>query len=159
MTTLEEFQGLRVYRVLKRIGEQPTREKEWDILKRIAERNQIQIRIAVLAQGERTRVLRIGTDREGRGLARSAVARRERLGAMAGVIGWWLVWTIEKKTAESPSQVDSKDSKARKLASSQARKLAKLRLARVGRHRFNWIRTSRHRKKPRNKSRLMKPLC
>ena len=64
MTTLEEFQGLRVYRVLKRIGEQPTREKEWDILKRIAERNQIQIRIAVLAQGERTRVLRIGTDRE-----------------------------------------------------------------------------------------------
>ena len=64
MTTLEEFQGLRVYRVLKRIGEQPTREKERDILKRIAERNQIQIRIAVLAQGERTRVLRIGTDRE-----------------------------------------------------------------------------------------------
>ena len=51
MTTLEEFQGLRVYRVLKRIGEQPTREKERDILKRIAERNQIQIRIAVLAQG------------------------------------------------------------------------------------------------------------
>ena len=75
MTTLEEFQGLRVYRVLKRIGEQPTREKERDILKRIAERNQIQIRIAVLAQGERTRVLRIGTDREGRGLARSAWAR------------------------------------------------------------------------------------
>ena len=121
MTTLEEFQGLRVYRVLKRIGEQPTREKERDILKRIAERNQIQIRIAVLAQGERTRVLRIGTDREGRGLARLAVARRERLGVMAGVIGWLLVWTIEKKAAESPSQVDSKGSK-----DSQARKLRKL---------------------------------
>ena len=90
MTTLEEFQGLRVYRVLKRIGEQPTREKEWDILKRIAERNQIQIRIAVLAQGERERVLRIRTDREGRGLARSAWARRERLGTMTGVIGWGL---------------------------------------------------------------------
>ena len=55
---------MRVYRVLKRIGEQPTREKERDILRRIAERDQIQIRIAVLAQGERERVLRIGTDRE-----------------------------------------------------------------------------------------------
>ena len=53
-----------VYRVLKRIGEQPTREKERDILRRIAERDQIQIRIAVLAQGERERVLRIRTDRE-----------------------------------------------------------------------------------------------
>ena len=102
MTTLEEFQGLRVYRVLKRIGEQPTREKEWDILKRIAERNQIQIRIAVLAQGERTRVLRIGTDREGRGLARLAGARRERLGVMAGVIGWLLVWTCLLYTSPSP---------------------------------------------------------
>ena len=71
----------------------------------------------MLAQGERTRVLRIGTDREGRGLARLAVARRERLGVMAGVIGWLLVWT-EAKVAESPSQVDSKDSQARKLASS-----------------------------------------
>ena len=68
----------------------------------------------MLAQGERTRVLRIGTDREGRGLARLAVARRERLGVMAGVIGWLLVWTTEAKAAESPSQVDSKDSKARK---------------------------------------------
>ena len=72
--------GVSFYRILKRIGEQPTREKERDILKRIAERNQIQIRIAVLAQGERERVLRIGTDREGRGLARLAVARRERRG-------------------------------------------------------------------------------
>ena len=53
-----------VHRILKRIGEQPTREKERDILRRIAERDQIQIRITVLAQGERERLLRVRTDRE-----------------------------------------------------------------------------------------------
>ena len=69
---------MRVYRVLKRIGEQPTREKERDILRRIAERDQIQIRIAVLARGERERVLHCKTDREGRGLARSGLGRVAR---------------------------------------------------------------------------------
>ena len=56
--------GVRVHRILKRIGEQPTREKGRDILRRIDERDQIQIRIAVLARGEQERVLHCRTDRE-----------------------------------------------------------------------------------------------
>ena len=65
----------------------------------------------MLAQGERERVLRIRTDREGRGLARSAWARRERLGTMTGVVAWALVMMTEKTGVESSSQVDSHSSR------------------------------------------------